>query len=344
MKHKKSLIISALPLTPILSGMQNTVYLLYKFLKEQKQKVAFLEVKTHNKADPVVNLKHNFFFSKKLNNKIINYNPDFIFVNTSKILNIYKEILLYKYRFFKTVLVIHDLYYYRKRYLNYIKIKDSTYLTKKKEISTLKKADFIIDYSKKEYDFLLSSGIKKKQLVFTMTPTLKLKNNYRFNAKYDIIYISSDWLQNQINIKWIKDQIQTSKNKFKLLVLGNKKFLRRTISKKDLFIKDYSKISLNLAKLGLAIFNSGTGRKTKIFEMLSAGLPVVSNLDLSEFGLRNNKHYIKISKGQIINKILIDILNNIKLRKNLSKNALNWSKKNSYYYFAFKNLKTFLNK
>ena len=178
MKHKKSLIISALPLTPILSGMQNTVYLLYKFLKEQKQKVAFLEVKTHNKADPVVNLKHNFFFSKKLNNKIINYNPDFIFVNTSKILNIYKEILLYKYRFFKTVLVIHDLYYYRKKYLNYIKIKDSTYLTKKKEISTLKKADFIIDYSKKEYNFLLSSGIKKKQLVFTMTPTLKLKNNY----------------------------------------------------------------------------------------------------------------------------------------------------------------------
>ena len=342
MKPKKSLVISALPLTPVLSGMQNTVYLLYKFLKKENQKVIFLEVKTYNKIDPIINLKHSYLFAKKLDNKIKNYKPDFIFVNTSKLLKTYKEIFLDKNRFFKTILVNHDLYNFRKKYFDKIEVKDTTYLKRSQEIEILKKTNYIIDYSNQEHRYLLNSGIKKKQLIDTKTPTSQFKNSYRTNAKYDILYISSDWLQNIININWIKKKLKINKSKLKFLVLGNKKKLKKKIEEKNLIIKEYSKKSFNLAKLGLAIFNSGTGRKTKIFEMLSAGLPVVSNLDLSEFGLKNNQHYLRIYKKHNIHKTILKNLNDFKLRKKLSKNAFTWSKKNTFYHQAFKNLKVIL--
>lgn len=342
MNSKKSLIVSLLPLTPVLSGMQNTIYLLYKFLKKVNRKVIFLEVKTYNKIDPIINLKHSFLFAKKLDNEIKNYKPDFIFVNTSKILKTYKEIFLDKKRPFKTILVNHDLYNFRKKYFDKIGVKDSTCLKKTKEIEILKRTNYIIDYSNQERRYLLNSGVKKKQLINTKTPTSKFKNSYSTNAKYDILYISSDWLQNIININWIKKKLKINKSELKFLVMGNKKKLKEGIEEKNLTIKQYSKKSFNLAKLGLAIFNSGTGRKTKIFEMLSAGLPVVSNLDLSEFGLKNNEHYLRIYKTRNIHKTIIKSLNDFKLRKKLSKNAFIWSKKNTFYSQAFKNLKVIL--
>ena len=57
MSTKTILIISPLPLKPVKSGMQNTIYLLSKFLREKKHKIVFYNIKTNNKIDPILNLK-----------------------------------------------------------------------------------------------------------------------------------------------------------------------------------------------------------------------------------------------------------------------------------------------
>ena len=56
------------------------------------------------------------------------------------------------------------------------------------------------------------------------------------------------------------------------------------------------------------------------------------NLDLSEFGLKNNQHYLRIYKKHNIHKTILKNLNDFKLRKKLSKNAFTWSKKNTFYH------------
>ena len=341
MISKKSVIISLLPLSPVRSGMQNTTYLLYKFLKKKQQKVIFIEIKTSNKIDPIINLRFNKFEEKKIN-KIVNFHkPDNIFVNTTKILNTYRDILLANKRTFKTILISHDLYYFRKEFLKQAKVKDQTFLEKQHEINLIKKTNFIIDFSKKEHNYLIKNGIKINQLINTMTPTGEFKKDYNHNAKFDALYLASDWLQNKINIIWLKKKIHFRSKNLRLLLLGNIHKFKNKLNK-ELTIKTYQKKNISLAKLGLALFNSGTGRKVKIFEMLAAGLPVITNLDLSEFGLKKNKHYIGIDNNKLINQAISKLLINVNLRKKLSKNAYNWSKKNSFYIFAFKKINKIL--
>ena len=46
------------------------------------------------------------------------------------------------------------------------------------------------------------------------------------------------------------------------------------------------------SQIGLAPIYQGTGRSVKIFDMLANSLPVITNIDLSNYGLKNNIHYI----------------------------------------------------
>ena len=114
MNTKSALIVSPLPLKPVKSGMQNTIFLLYKYLKGNKYKIFFHQLKTNSKIDPILNLKKDKNLINQINKKIGVYKIDFIFINTSKILFQYKSFLLNKNRCFKTILVCHDLYYFRK--------------------------------------------------------------------------------------------------------------------------------------------------------------------------------------------------------------------------------------
>ena len=79
----------------------------------------------------------------------------------------------------------------------------------------------------------------------------------------------------------------------------------------------------------------GTGRKTKIFEMLALGIPIFTNIDLSEYGLKNNKHYKIFNKKKSIKHQIKSLLSDEKLRKKISTNAYNWSRKYSFYEKAF---------
>ena len=48
-----------MPLKPVTCGMQNTIHLLYKFLKEKKNKLIFYNINNSSVVDPVINLKFN---------------------------------------------------------------------------------------------------------------------------------------------------------------------------------------------------------------------------------------------------------------------------------------------
>tara|TARA_B100001057_G_C22802812_1_gene932212 strand:- start:767 stop:1792 length:1026 start_codon:yes stop_codon:yes gene_type:complete len=338
MNTKSAIIISPLPLLPVKSGMQNTINLLCRFLKEKKYKIFFFEIKTNNKIDPILNLEIKKNLIKKIKTKVNNLrNLKFVFVNTSKILFNLKFFLDEKYDF-KTMLVCHDLYYFRKKYFDKIKIRDNTKLSIKDEINILKKVDHIIDFSQNEFNFLLKKKILKKKFIKTLTPTVKFKKiNIFKKKKYDLLYVSSNWLQNHLSIKNFLKEVDINQSKFKILILGNLPIKRKNIDKKSYSIKMF-----NECKIGIAIMKNPTGRQTKIFEMLSAGLPVFTNVDLSEFGLKDNKHYKFFDKKKSLVEQLNHLIQDKTLQKKISKNAYNWSKKNTFYKKAFQSINQIL--
>ena len=290
MTSRSVLIISLMPLMPIKCGMQNTVYLLYKYLKKKNFKVFFMEVETNNFVDPILNLNYKRSVESKIKKKIDLYKPNLIFVNTSKLLHLYKDLLLNEEKLSKTILVCHDLYHFRKKFFSQIKVTDKTYLSSIDEVKILKKVNYIIDYSKNEQIYMKNKNIDKKKMLNTCTPTKKFKkviiNN---NQKFDILYISSKWLQNKINIDFFLKKINYKEMIFKFLIIGDILGSKKNLQK--IKIKKYSVNNLKSSKLGIALMKSGTGRKTKIFEMLALGIPIFTNIDLSEYGLKNNKHY-----------------------------------------------------
>lgn len=332
MNTKRILIISPLPLRPVKSGMQNTIYLLSKFLREKKHKVIFYNIKTNNKIDPILNLKKKELIKIEIKKKINLKKIDLIFVNTTKILFQYKSILLSKHRDFKTILVCHDLYYFRKKYFDQINIKDKTGFKFSNEINILKKTDYIIDFSKKEHEYLLKKKIQKKKLIQTNTPTIRFKKvDILDKKKYDMLYIASDWFQNHLSLNNFLDEVNNKKIRFEYLVLGDLSLK----SKSNVNVKPYAVGMFKKCKIGIAMMKNSTGRKTKIFEMMSAGLPVFTNINLKEFGLRNNYHYKYFDKKkQLVHQLKLFLLNT-NLRKKISNNAFKWSKKNTFYQKAF---------
>ena len=339
MNTKTAIIISPMPLHPIKSGMQNTINLLCKFLREKNYKIFFFEIKTNSKIDPILDLKKKRKYVLKLKKKIKEIkNLKFIFVNTSKVLFQYKSLLLNKKRNFKTVLACHDLYYFRKKYFDKIRIKDKTNLKNVDEVNILKKTDYIIDFKKTEFDFMLKNKISLEKLKKTYTPTLKFKKINFSKKKYDLLYVSSNWLQNHHSMKNFLKKIDKTNFAYNILVLGNLKLKKQ----KNIDVKPYSKKMFNKCKIGLAVMKDSTGRQTKIFEMLSAGLPVFTNIDLAEFGLKKDKHYKFFDKKKNLVNEIKTLNDDESLRKKLSQNAYNWSLNNTFYRKAFKSLNQIL--
>ena len=335
MSTKTILIISPLPLKPVKSGMQNTIYLLSKFLREKKHKIIFYNIQTNNKIDPILNLKKKELIKIEIKKKINLKKIDLVLVNTTKILFQYKSILLSKQRDFKTILVCHDLYYFRKKYFDKINIKDKTSFKFSNEINILKNTDYIIDFSKKEYEYLLKKKIPKKKFIKTSTPAVNFKKiEVLGKKKYDILYIASNWFQNHLSLKNFFNKVDDKKTKFKYLVLGDLSIK----DKQDINVKPYAIEMFKKCKIGIAMMKNSTGRKTKIFEMMSAGLPVFTNINLKEFGLRNNYHYKYFDKKRQLAHQLKLFLSNTNLRKKISNNAFKWSKKNTFYQKAFMKL------
>ena len=73
------------------------------------------------------------------------------------------------------MLACHDLYYFRKKYFDKIRIKDKTNLKNVDEVNILKKTDYIIDFKKTEFDFMLKNKISSKNLKKLTHPLLNLR-------------------------------------------------------------------------------------------------------------------------------------------------------------------------
>ena len=325
-----------MPLKPVTCGMQNTIHLLYKFLKEKKNKLIFYNINNSSVVDPVINLKFNKNIFKRINKLTLKYDFDTIFVNTSKLLNIYQNFFFKKKKQFKVFLICHDLYYFRKNFFKNINIKDKTVLTKENEIRSLKKVDHILDFSDLEKKFMIKNKIDKHKLLNTFTPTKKTYKIYDSSASYDLLYVASNWQQNNINLKFAQKTLKLNTNNFKLLILGNLKYQK--IKNKNIVFKKYSSDNMKKAKLGLAIIKYQTGRQTKIFEMMSIGLPVVTNVNLSNYGLVNGTHYIFQKNQDKLIKVVTSLLKDKKKREKISSECFYWSKANTFYKNSFKQL------
>lgn len=335
MPSKNCLILSLLPKHPVKSGMQNTVFYLNKFLR-QKNNTKFLNISSTNIIDPILNLKHSKIVEKKIQKAIETFKPRLIFVNSSKMLYLYRKILLHNKKFYKVILVVHDLYFFRKKFFKQVGVKDKTPLSNFSEVKTIRKVDYIIDYSLDEKKYLLSKKISKKKFIFTRTPINFFGNSKPIKSYYDLLYIGSNWKQNDLSLKWIiKNIIRKLENK-KLLVIGVKKPKKKI---KNVFFKSYQRKYLKKCKIGLGIVKFGSGRKVKIFEMLGSGIPVVTNINLKDYGLKSKRHYIYVKKEKEYLKIINKLFLNKKLIKSLSKHSYKWSKYNSNYKFAFRKLK-----
>lgn len=329
MSKKKVLIISCLPLHPVRSGFQNTNNLLYKFLTK-KFKVNFLNVNNTNKYDPVINLK----VLKIHINKILYYNPNFIFITTTKLSLILSDYLKKIKK--KPIIICHDLYRFRKIYFKKNNIVDRNSISKSDELKIIKMSKFIFDISKEEKNYLVKENIPRKKIVFTHTP-IEFKNKLPFkNKKFDFIFSGSSWFQNTLNLKKIFNKETKFFKDKNILIMGTQKKNLKTKFKQIKFEK-FNKNFYLYSKIGLAPIKYENGRNVKIFEMFSYGLPVFTNVNLTEYGLEDKKHYFLI-KNNKWEEILSHFYHRDDFLKSVGRNARFWSRKNSNYLQGFKTI------
>lgn len=318
----RALIVSLKPLEPIKSGFQNTVFLLAKELKKHFA-LWFICEENENLIDPVFNLSYSKAFEQKLKNIILELSPDYIFVNTTKLLHIYKDIFFYSQS--RLVLICHDLYSFRYQYFKSIRQQDKTPLKKSEEIDALKLADFIIDFSPEEKTFLIKNKIEKKKLIETMTPISINEHNYDNDREFDYFFIGSKWSQNSSSLKFFFKKYKTFFASRMILIVG----LESPIKTNNFVSFDrLRKNHYKSAKIGLAPIFFGTGRNVKIFDMMANGLPVITNKDLSKYGLRNGTEYILVNKSDSWADNLGSLESNNKKRNEISFNGWKWVKAN----------------
>ena len=330
MYSKKILIISLLPLKPIKNGFQNTVYFLNKFLKKNKFNTKFFFINNKNNIDPVLNL--TIRNTKGIEKIIKSFKPDEIFINTTKLTHQLKNVIN-KFKF-KPIIIIHDLYNFRKLFFKRYKIKDKSPLSIKDELDIIKKSKFIIDFSIKEMNFLLKKKIDSKKIIYTHTATDRFKNKSITKKQEGILFVGSHWKQNENNINLFLKNTLKHFYKKKIVIIGKK---LRNWKYKNLKYANYSRKYFANSKIGVAPIDFQTGRNVKFFEMISAGLPTFTNLNMSEYGLKHKKHYLKISNNNW-SYMIEKYYNNNKLLKKISSNAKKWSEKRNNYNYAFKKI------
>ena len=324
------LLISLKKLKPVRSGFQNTVFLLYLSLRNRFN-VCFLSFDNTNDIDPVFNLKYDKKFGQKIEILIKKNSPKYIFVNTTKLLKLYEEI------FFENkisiILVCHDLYHFRKKYFEKNNFLDTSIMTDKQELKLLSSCDYVIDFAEHERQYLISKGIKKQNLFPTMTPVRVHNFSYSRIRKFDYFFIGSDWIQNSMSIEAFFKKFKNFFLNKRVKIIGS-----NLVSNFPNFSFSSSlekKHFLN-SQIGLAPIFDGTGRNVKIFSMMSYGLPVITNKDLSEYGLKDNIHYVKVELMQDWEKKLFGLENNYFLRKTIAFNGWKWVNENNNYKVAFK--------
>ena len=82
----------------------------------------------------------------------------------------------------------------------------------------------------------------------------------------------------------------------------------------------------------------GTGRNVKIFDMMANSLPVVTNKDLSSYGLKSGHHYILVNNIKDWQDELIKLEDSYQLRKLIAFNGWSWVNENCNDKHVFNSL------
>lgn len=328
----KALVISLRPLEPVKSGFQNTVYLLYQELQKHFH-LSFIYNENENLVDPVFNLSFCKAFEQKIKRIILEFSPNYIFINTTKLFYFYRDIFLHSKS--RLILVCHDLYFFRSQYFESIKQKDKNPLKKKEEIDALRSADFIIDFSPEEKTYMIENLIDHEKLTETMTPISISDYSYSNDRKFDYLFIGSKWNQNSSSIDIFFNKYKTFFLSRMILIIGLSSPVKRT---NFVSIDSLGKGHYASAKIGLAPIFFGTGRNVKIFDMMANGLPVITNKDLSKYGLKDGIDYILVKNSESWEDSLSELEINTEKRNAISLSGWKWVKDNCNSKVVFENL------
>lgn len=316
------LIVSLRPRLPVRSGFQNTINLLTAEL-ESKFNVVFTHIDNPNDIDPVYGLKYDESFSQKLDKLIKDCSPKFLFVNTSKLLYQYREILFK--RNIPIILVCHDLYHFRKEYFKKNRLIDSSSVSKAQELGIIKDCRLIIDFANYEHEYLRENNINESKLFFTMSPVEVRDFNYNQDREFDFFFIGSNWQQNTISLNHFFEKFNDYFGNKKVKIIGTPLNLNNPNFS---FSKVLNKRDFLESKIGIAPIYEGTGRNVKIFDMMANGLPVVTNRDLSNYGLQSGYQYIHIKNINDWDNELLKLEQCYELRKSIAYNGWKWADKN----------------
>lgn len=316
--------------------MQSTIYFIHKYLSENYSVHFICCNKNNNRIDPVINLKKEDYVKNQIIKKIKKLKFDTIIINTTKLAFIYLDLL--KKIDSKKIIVSHDLYNFRKKYFKKINVIDKTPLSKKNELKTINDINFICDLTPQEINFLKTNKVNKKKIFNFNTPAdLPLFKN-KSKKIYDFLYIKSNWVQNDLAYKKIKKIAKVlHKKNFLILSSGKPKVINNITYKK------YNKNFISNAKVGLAPILSGTGRNVKIIDMLSGGIPIITNKIINQINLNTSNHALVVSFKNV-RKICKFLSHNHQKKFNkLGKNNLSWFMRHSYYKNSLKIFKRYIN-
>jgi hypothetical protein len=159
-----------------------------------------------------------------------------------------------------------------------------------------------------------------------MTPVEVYEFNYSEKKLYDFFYIGSNWQQNIISLNYFFKYLYDFFKGKKLLIIGPSLNNQKNINFKS--SSSLTRSNYFDSKIGIAPIFEGTGRNVKIFDMMANSLPVITNKDLSSYGLKSGEHYILVNDMKEWKTCLTKLENSYEYRKFIAFNGWTWVNEN----------------
>ncbi|WP_207535791.1 glycosyltransferase [Desertivirga arenae] len=225
-----------------------------------------------NKVDGAFDNLTNLHIKNRFDQVLATHSYNFIIISYAYWADLIKDI---PYSDSKTIIDTHDLL------TSQVQEQEGIVLGKslEEEFRRVSQFDEVWAISSDE-KFLFSQFIKRKvRLVSLMFDTPEELASQNQLAKYDLIYIASDNLHNQISASWFFENVYPLLNpEIRICVIGGiNRFISNYKNVKNILYAESVEPYYREAKVALCPMLSGTGIKVKVVEALSFGLPVVCN-------------------------------------------------------------------
>jgi glycosyltransferase involved in cell wall biosynthesis len=251
-----------------------------------------------------------------------------------------------KYSNAKIVLRAHNIEHYiwnrhiaqEKRSLQRVYLSIQNKRLKKFELASFKSVDAIVTITEKDQDEFIKLGYKKDiyacitgvDIAFYST-----KLNLPEKAKTVFYFGSMDWLPNQEAVNWFLehcwDKVQTKIPEARLIIAGRGMPLEFFhITKPNVLIVENvenGKAFFQQHQVMIVPLWSGSGLRIKIIEGMAYGKAIVStSIGAEGIHYTNHKNILIADNAEDFSEMVISLLQNEKLRKELETNAAAFSK------------------